>query len=365
MKIRIVFFFINLFSFQCSSFGQNADRGAIFKTEIRRFMDSVKHRHFDKLQYEVFRAKLFNQYPDTNTICFSISYMMNYFELGYFKADKYVRIDSAYVLIDVSDFRNAAFSNDHFHDIDSPCRKYLQKTLYSPKSGSMTSDPPAAKVCIGKKLVKRKFYDSETDMPVEFSSATLPTGFVVEKISPPHATGKTPNGRALKAQKLTDLYTQLNFGSNRVYEKEFFKEFPKSFKELNSLYGFDKDTPSILYYKAEDHILRFFSTMGAVSDTVFFRKIIAIAIDAHWDADAINYFQNRLREQIIKRSGLAFYLLRKMSPKDVQSFWFFYLDGSHPEKEMPKELQSIKTIDKRIYDLCVAAHKKVLEKRGP
>ncbi|MBX2906684.1 MAG: hypothetical protein KF744_11640 [Taibaiella sp.] len=327
-------------------------------------MDTVIHRNSGKLPYEVFHVKLFNQYPDTNTICFSISYIMNYFEIDHIKFEKYIRIDSAYVLIDTGDYTYATLSNDHLHDIDSQCRKYLQKKLFSHKSAFITSDPPAAKICIGEKLVNRKFYEIDSDMPAEFSSVILPTGFVVEKIDPPLAAARRSDTKSLKAQKLTDLYVQLNFGSNGVYEKEFFKEFPSSYKELNSLYGFEKDTPSILYYKAEDHILRFFSTANSVSDTVFFRRIIAIALDGHWDADAINYFQNRLQEQIIKRLGLTVYLLRKMPKKDVKSFWFFYFDGPHPDKEISKELQSIKTIDMGIYDLCVGAHKKVLKKRA-
>lgn len=167
----------------------------------------------------------------------------------------------------------------------------------------------------------------------------------------------------LKAKKLKQLYllaTATSQDMRNIYTEKFFNEFPDSFKELNSLYGYENDTPSILYYEAENHIIKLFNNINTINDTLYYKKVINIAIGGHWDADAINYFQHGLNDRAEKKPELIVYLLKQMEIKAIKSFWYFYFDGPHPKEQISDSLKKIKSIDIGIYNVMIEMHNKVL-----
>src|ERR1700731_2013603 len=74
----------------------------------------------------------------------------------------------------------------------------------------------------------------------------------------------------VKAKRLEELYIKATgpSGNNDIYEKQFFNEFPSTFKELNELYGYKKDTIAVLYNSAEKHIFELFNNLNTIKDTL-------------------------------------------------------------------------------------------------
>ncbi|MDP9046624.1 MAG: hypothetical protein M3N14_00710 [Bacteroidota bacterium] len=168
-----------------------------------------------------------------------------------------------------------------------------------------------------------------------------------------------------KAKKLKSLY-MLSIGSIEVrdiYQKQFFDEFPKTFRELNELYGYDWDKhkgASILYYEAGKHIRELFNDLDNINDTLYYKKIIGIAIDGHWDADAVNFFQYGLRNRTEAKPELITFILKTMPENQIRSFWYFYFDGAHPKKIINEPLQKIKSFNLKIYNLMLQVHHEVI-----
>ena len=109
------------------------------------------------------------------------------------------------------------------------------------------------------------------------------------------------------------------------------------------------------------HIYELFNNLKVVNDTLYYQKIISIAVGGHWEADAENYFQEGLRNRVIKNSSLTFELLENSSDEEIKSFWYFYFDEPNPDENIPKEFNNMKIVSPKIYSLMEVAHKEVLK----
>ena len=164
----------------------------------------------------------------------------------------------------------------------------------------------------------------------------------------------------LKAKRLKYLYLLSTSSSNGIrdtYQEQFFKEFPNTFGQLLELYGYnEKDKkPNILYNEAPNHILNLFNNLLNINDTLYYKKIIQISIGGHWDADAVNYFQDGLQKRVLDNPKLTLHLLKQITNDKIKSFWYFYFDSPHPQNQIPEQLQKIKSIDNKIYYLMLEA----------
>ena len=170
---------------------------------------------------------------------------------------------------------------------------------------------------------------------------------------------------ALKAKKLRQLYILSTASSDtkEIYEKQFFDEFPGTFMQLNELYGYENGKAAILYYEAENHIIQLFNNLNCINDTIYYRKIINIALGGHWDADAVNYFRAGLIGRAEKKPELIVYILENLPEKDVKSFWYFYFDEPHPAKQITVSLRKIKSIDSKIYAIMINSHDEALNRK--
>lgn len=178
-----------------------------------------------------------------------------------------------------------------------------------------------------------------------------------------NAQSKTSINDSAWAQKLQKLYSQANSVHSNKAKEDFFYAFPSSFKDLNSLYGYKSNTTGLLYNNALNHITYLFRNSEIINDTIFYKKIISISIDGHWDADAINYFQMELRRKTFAKPKLILYLLEGMQNKQVESFWYFYFDEPIPVKQTPDYLLFLKNTNKHIYDLMERSLEKVHQSR--
>lgn len=166
----------------------------------------------------------------------------------------------------------------------------------------------------------------------------------------------------VKAEKLKKYYLKSTSGKEKIkYQKLFFDEFPNTFKELNDLYGFNNDTPAILYDYYYNHIIGLFAKLNIIDDKMYYQKLISIAIGGKWDADGIGAFQQVLNEYALKNPILIFNILENKNDEEIRSFWYFFFDGPHPDKNIPKELIKMKVINPKIYALMEEARSDVLK----
>jgi hypothetical protein len=151
--------------------------------------------------------------------------------------------------------------------------------------------------------------------------------FVCLLISANNSHAQNSQALIAKSKRLKQLYNMAVNSSNGDFAKQqFFNEFPNTFKELNDLYGYETNKPAPLYEDGIGHIHELFNNLTNINDTLYYKKIIAIATDAHYDADAINYFHDGLQKRILDKPALALYLLRDKTEKDIINVWAFYFD---------------------------------------
>lgn len=167
-----------------------------------------------------------------------------------------------------------------------------------------------------------------------------------------------------QADSLKTLYDLIRKGTDsdrRYYDHQFFEIFPKSFGRFDSLYGYHPDNKNlgVLLYESDNHIDLLYQT-STVPKEVRLQKIINIAFCGKWDADAIGYFQHRLRESVLSNLTCSLNILRKYSDQNIKGFWHFYFDGPHPVEKIPHDLEKVKSLNDRIYQLMKEAHQQVL-----
>lgn len=189
----------------------------------------------------------------------------------------------------------------------------------------------------------------------------LNAGFYANAQSTAVSNNHSNDSLSLKAKKLKHLYLLSTASSNDasdVYKQQFFDCFPNTFKQLDELYGDHKSAP--LNDQAEQHIVDLFNNLNNINDTLYYRKIVSIAVGGHWDADAVNFFQHGLEAKTAINPNLIVHVLKSLSNEKIQSFWYFYFDGAHPKKQIAEPLQRMKAIDSKIYSLMIEAQDDVL-----
>lgn len=111
--------------------------------------------------------------------------------------------------------------------------------------------------------------------------------------------------------------------------RQFFECFPESEVVFTERYGnFDPDTykPLQRYDKAlEDIQTTLPRTRVVVGDDIYNKKIIDLALGLKWEADAPNYFQKLVINEIESHNMLS--TLDQYDTAAVKTFWRFMLDG--------------------------------------
>ncbi len=141
-----------------------------------------------------------------------------------------------------------------------------------------------------------------------------------------------------KQKTLESLYLTYKKESSVKIINEFFYAFPSSFSEFQKLYGYDDKKGESIYYKfGLEHITLFYKASESIEKKIFASKVIAISSNGKWDADAVNYFQEGLRNYFFKESKSVIDILNKKSNNEIEGFWYFYSDGPHFDELVHKK----------------------------
>lgn len=156
----------------------------------------------------------------------------------------------------------------------------------------------------------------------------------------------------MKAKKLT-LFSKVNMSTEGKYftQDSFFYYFPDNFKEFRQIYG----RSGYLETCAENDIPLFF-TLTSINDTLFLEKVVSIAVEAIWEVDAVNYFQNYLRECVIDMIFIVYHLLMRMSNEKIINFWKFYFAAIESVESIPDKLMQVEKYDPNFFHLIEEGH---------
>lgn len=129
----------------------------------------------------------------------------------------------------------------------------------------------------------------------------------------------------------------LNYKQSIKYPKRgefrvlFFEYFPKDFESFNSTYGYVDGIGEMPLYDEYEHHINFFCQLDTIiSDSIFYDKLVRIAFNSTWEADAINLYQDCLYDHCVKNPELIVSVLNHYSKKLIKSFCKFLFDGPHP-----------------------------------
>ncbi len=177
-----------------------------------------------------------------------------------------------------------------------------------------------------------------------------------------------------RAKQLEKSYKKISCvkgKKSKKLQKMYFQAFPKNFFELNGLFGYEslgldeakkypKSLKQKLYFYHCSHGKKYIDTffnLDAIKQDKFFNRLIDIGYEGTWEADLITEYLLYQREKVKKNLKKFCKVLSKRSDKVIEGFWFFYFDGHHPPKKIPEDLQKVKNINPRIYQLMEKALK--------
>ncbi|WP_310555767.1 SH3 domain-containing protein [Flavobacterium sp.] len=131
----------------------------------------------------------------------------------------------------------------------------------------------------------------------------------------------------------------------------FIKNFPKNHKQFVSYFGWNDilDKPFPLYNENEKYIEKFFNIVSKNENKEFLKLIIDIGVNGKYQADAVSYFKMQTEKIFIKNPNLVCELLKDRKTRDVDSFWYFYIDSPQPLTIVPKYFDKLKNNCNPIY----------------
>ena len=171
------------------------------------------------------------------------------------------------------------------------------------------------------------------------------------------------NGQSIESNKLKNALIELTKDGNINNQKAYFELFPGSFDSFLKMFGF-KDGKGAPLYDGFEYVQALFA-LDSISETQQMKKWINISINGCWEADAVNYFQHNLRPVVLKKTDLAYELLKNCTDKEIESFFYFFFNEIHPQyEEIPSEFKKLKDVDEKFYNHLLSGHKRALKDSG-
>lgn len=113
-------------------------------------------------------------------------------------------------------------------------------------------------------------------------------------------------------------------------EAQFLEQFPKDFDQFHDCFGWDQinDEPEELYSESNAYIDYWFELVSKDQYKKHEKSIVAISTNGKWEADAVNYFQDKTLEFI--KDKRKYYLINDLDNTKAKSVLFFLFDSPHP-----------------------------------
>lgn len=111
----------------------------------------------------------------------------------------------------------------------------------------------------------------------------------------------------------------------------FLAQFPADFQQFMDYFGWNtkSEQPAELYEESNAYMDYYFELLSNGQHKAFENKLMGIAENGHWQADAVNYFQHHVINRI--KENEKYYLINQLSNDRAKSVLFFLFDGPHPK----------------------------------
>ncbi|HJC96707.1 MAG TPA: hypothetical protein H9925_09670, partial [Candidatus Phocaeicola gallinarum] len=142
--------------------------------------------------------------------------------------------------------------------------------------------------------------------------------------------------------KLNATYRELlKHPESKEAQMAYFKAFPNTWMEYIVTYQFvpdDKDKRKSLCSVGHKHVYAFQYKLNLIPDSLYYKKLVNIAIGARHDADAASYLQGCIESHMIDHSEQILNALAPLRKGHRFEFWEFYfsniIDCSDIEEEL-------------------------------
>lgn len=174
--IRVLSFFV-LFSLNIISlFGQNicqSDNNLVgtLKLELKEYVDQMKEAGNEFTNsFMVYTVSIHTLDKHTNSLCFSIGYIMNDFDLIYNNFQWALFEDNEIILFkSKSNLDSAVVRSLGLNIIDSANKKIIADKLLNEEKGAFTYEPVGYVYCQDENGVIKKYYENTLEMPTDRS----------------------------------------------------------------------------------------------------------------------------------------------------------------------------------------------------
>ncbi len=128
--------------------------------------------------------------------------------------------------------------------------------------------------------------------------------------------------------KLNATYRELlKHPESKEAQMAYFEAFPNTWMEYIVTYQFvpdDKEGRKNLYSVGHKHMHAFEYKLNLIPDSLYYKKLVNIAIGARKDADAANYLQGCVKDHMINHSEEILNALAPLRKGHRFEFWEFY-----------------------------------------
>ena len=150
--------------------------------------------------------------------------------------------------------------------------------------------------------------------------------------------------------KLNATYRELlKHPESKEAQMAYFEAFPNTWMEYIVTYQFvpdDKEGRKNLYSVGHKHMHAFEYKLNLIPDSLYYKKLVNIAIGARKDADAANYLQGCVKDHMINHSEEILNALAPLRKGHRFEFWEFYFSNIIAEETIDEELNRLVELHK-------------------
>ena len=150
--------------------------------------------------------------------------------------------------------------------------------------------------------------------------------------------------------KLNATYRELlKHPESKEAQMAYFEAFPNTWMEYIVTYQFvpdDKEGRKNLYSVGHKHMHAFEYKLNLIPDSLYYKKLVNIAIGARKDADAANYLQGCVESHMIDHSEQILNALAPVRKGHRFEFWEFYFSNIIAVETIEEELNRLVELHK-------------------
>ena len=150
--------------------------------------------------------------------------------------------------------------------------------------------------------------------------------------------------------KLNATYRELlKHPESKEAQMAYFEAFPNTWMEYIVTYQFvpdDKEGRKNLYSVGHKHMHAFEYKLNLIPDSLYYKKLVNIAIGARKDADAANYLQGCVESHMIDHSEQILNALAPLRKGHRFEFWEFYFSNIIAIETIEEELNRLVELHK-------------------